>query len=94
MLQQQQPQHYVGREAGSAPRSTLGPARDQCLIHRRHQVVIVEDLVDRPHPVVPKLVHLFREEPVGEVALGLPPLTHVRLSAVVPEPASPASKSR
>src|SRR2546422_1706570 len=90
VLEQQQPQDDLGRKAQAAARAALRPALPQGRIDGRHQVVVVEDPVDRPHPVVPELVDGLTEKSLGKTALTPADLNHARSSGRRPV-AAPAS---
>ncbi len=77
MLQDQHPQHDVGRCPGAPAAPTLRPARLERLDDRVNHGLVLEQRVDPPQPVGPQLVPVGQEH-FEQTALALATLNHAR----------------
>jgi hypothetical protein len=86
VLENQQPQHHVGRRAPTPAAAALRMPFRQCLVHGRNDRFIRQDRIGVLHPVFAKIAHFVRDQPVAKAELGPPHLNHGRFSRVF-EPA-------
>ena len=77
MLQNQHPQHDLGRRAGTTAPPTLRPARFQRLRHRLNHGFVLEQRIDLAQPVGPQLVTIGQQH-FEQTALALTALDHAR----------------
>ena len=76
VLEDQQAQHHLGRNAQPTAAAALGMALAQGVVHGRHDLLIRQHLIGVPHPVFAQIAHLFGDQSVAEAALGAPHLNH------------------
>ena len=81
VLEDQQPQHHLGRRAASPAATALGMSFRQSLVHRRNNGLIRQHRIGVLHPVFAKIAHLLGNQPVAEAELPPPHLNHAACSA-------------
>jgi hypothetical protein len=78
VLEHQQPNHDIHRCALAPACETVRPARCQRVVDQLQQQLILEHLVDVPHPVFPKLANFLGDKAVTEIKLVTAQLEHVQ----------------
>jgi hypothetical protein len=93
MFQQQEPHHYFRWCAAASAGAALRPTFRQSLIHRRHQLLVLQHLVGVFHPLFSQIAYLFGDQAFAEVELLSPRLNHGESSSLwqAGEIASPAA---
>src|SRR5207244_4722326 len=66
VLEQQQPQDYLGRCPWPPARAALGPAPCECLVDNLHQLGIGEQRIDLAHPPFPQGTYFLLDQALGE----------------------------
>ena len=91
VLEDQQPQHHLGRCASPAAAAALGMPSRQSLVHRRDNVLVREHRVGVLHPVFTKIAHFLGDQSVAEAELRPPHLNHAASSAASMRPVPDAA---
>jgi hypothetical protein len=86
MLEDQQPQHRLGRCATATAAAALGMSLPHGLIHNRDNLFVRQHLIGMRHPAFAKIVHFLRDQPVAETQLLSPHLNHAAASDVSAQP--------
>jgi len=86
VLQNQQPQHHLGRRADPTTTAALGTPLGQRFVHRYGDVLVLQDLIDILHPDFPQILYLCGDQTIAEVPLRPSHLNHDASSSALPSP--------
>lgn len=84
MLEDQQPQHHLGRRAQPTTTAALGMSSRQRLVHRTDDLFIRQNPVSMGHPTFAKIAHFPGDQAVAEAQLRSAHLNHVSSSPAAP----------
>ena len=76
VLENQEPQHHLGRRRQPASAAALGMPLRQRFVYGCHDVLILEHFISVLHPVFAKIVHLVGDQAVAKAQLHAPHLNH------------------
>ena len=80
MLENEQPQHHLGRRTMPPAAAALRVPLAQCLIHSRNNDLVVQDLVGMDHPGLTQAGHFLSDPVIRKLQLRPPHLNHAASS--------------
>src|SRR5438270_2519282 len=80
VLEDQQPQHHLGRCARPTTTAAPGMSSRECLVHRTYDLLIRENPISMGHPAFAKIAHFPGDQAVAEAQLRSAHLNHVSSS--------------
>ena len=66
VLQEQQPQHHLGRRPRAPARAALRPAPCERLVNDLHQLTVSQQRIDLAHPLFPQEAYFLLDQTLGE----------------------------